>query len=120
MSAGITSALLVAFVIGHTVAGTRFEFASRYVDPVVLALVCLVIIPIPVGTVRRALSDILLIAPADLKAHVDRVASETVRKHGFLSHYAYVAKIGRAMRVELYFVVPKNFPAKALEEWDHI
>ena len=78
MSGGITSALLIAFTIGHAVAGTPFAWVSRYVDPVVLALVCLVIIPIPVGTVTRALSDILLIAPADLKAHVDQVASETV------------------------------------------
>jgi predicted Co/Zn/Cd cation transporter (cation efflux family) len=120
MSGCITSALLIAFIIGHTVAGTHLESISRYVDPVVLALVCLIIIPIPVGTVRRALSDILLIAPADLKAHVDRVAGETVRKHGFLAHRAYVAKIGRAMRVELYFVVPRDFPPTAIVEWDRI
>ena len=120
MSGCISSALLIAFIIVHTVAGTRFESVSRYVDPVVLALVCLVIIPIPVGTVRQALSDILLIAPADLKAHVDRVASEIVRRHGFLSHRAYVAKVGRAMRVELYFVVPKEFPPTTVVEWDRI
>jgi predicted Co/Zn/Cd cation transporter (cation efflux family) len=120
MSGGITSALLIAFTIGYVVAGTRYESISRYVDPVVLALVCLVIIPIPVGTVRRALSDILLIAPTDLKDHVDRVALETVRKHGFLSHRAYVARIGRAMRVELYFIVPNDFPPAAVAEWDRI
>ena len=120
MSGGITSALLIAFIIGYAVAGTRFDSLSRYVDPVVLALVCLVIIPIPIGTVRRALSDILLIAPTDLKAHVDQVASETVQRHGFVSHRAYVAKVGRAMRVELYFIVPKDFPATAIMEWDRI
>ena len=120
MSGGITSALLIAFTIGHAVAGTPFAWVSRYVDPVVLALVCLVIIPIPVGTVTRALSDILLIAPADLKAHVDQVASETVKRHGFLSHRAYIAKVGRAMRVELYFIVPKDFPATSIAEWDRI
>ncbi len=52
------------------------SWISAYVDPVVLALVCLIIIPLPIGTVRQALSEILLITPVDLKAHVDRVATE--------------------------------------------
>ena len=66
-----------------------------------LAIVCLIIIPMPVGTVRQAFSDMLLIAPLDLKRHVDRVAIDTASKHGFLSYRAYVAKVGRAIQVEL-------------------
>jgi len=120
MSGGITAALLVAFVLGQVVEGTRLEWVSPYVDPVVLALVSVVIIPVPVGTVKQALSDILLIAPADLKAHIDQVAVNTVRRHGFVSYRAYVAKVGRAMQAELYFIVPKNVPSRTIEEWDSI
>lgn len=118
MSAGITSALLIAFLIGQAAGGTPLGWISPYVDPVVLALVCLVIIPIPVGAVRKALSEILLITPVDLKAHVDRVAAEIVQREGFLSHRAYVAKVGRATQIELYFIVPKDLPPRTIEEWD--
>jgi predicted Co/Zn/Cd cation transporter (cation efflux family) len=120
MSGGIASALLIAFILGYAVNGTALDWISPYVDPVVLVLVSLAIIPVPIGTVRQALSDILLIAPVDLKAHVDRVAAETVARHGFLSYRAYVAKVGRAMQAELYFVVPKNLPARSLEDWDRV
>ena len=120
MSGGITSALLIAFLIGQSVAGTPLAWISRYVDPVVLALICLVIIPVPVGAVRNALSEILLITPVDLKAHVDGVATETVQRERFLSYRAYVAQVGRAMQIELYFIVPKNLPPKSVEEWDRI
>jgi predicted Co/Zn/Cd cation transporter (cation efflux family) len=120
MSGGIAAALLIAFIIGYAVDGTALDWVSPFVDPVVLALVSMVIIPIPVGTVRQALSDILLIAPTDLKAHVDRVAAETVKRHGFLSYRAYVAKVGRAVQAELYFIVPKDLPPKTIEEWDRI
>jgi predicted Co/Zn/Cd cation transporter (cation efflux family) len=120
MSGGIAGALLIAFAIGHAVDGTEFDWISYYVDPVVLALVCIVIIPLPIGTVRQALSDILLITPADLKSHVDRVAADTLQRQGFISYRAYVAKVGRAMQVELYFIVPKNLPPKSIEEWDRI
>lgn len=120
MSAGLTSALLVAFVVGALIQGTAYEWLSPYIDPVALALVCLVIIPIPAGTIRQALADILLVTPADLKGHVDTVARGVVERHGFLSYRAYVARVGRGRQIELYFIVPEDFPAKKLQEWDDI
>jgi predicted Co/Zn/Cd cation transporter (cation efflux family) len=120
MSAGLTSALLVAFVIGSLIQGTQYEWLSPYIDPVALALVCLVIIPIPAGTIRQALADILLVTPSDLKSHVDTVARAVVERHGFLSYRAYVARVGRGRQIELYFIVPEDFPARKLQEWDRI
>ncbi len=120
MSAGLTGALLAAFVIGFLIQGTAHEWLSPYIDPVALALVCLVIIPIPAGTIRRALADILLVTPADLKGHVDAVARAVVERHGFLSHRAYVARVGRGRQIELYFIVPEDLPARKLQEWDAI
>lgn len=120
MSAGLTAALLVAFVFGYSIQGTELQWFSPYVDPGVLAVVCLIVIPIPIGTIRQAISDILLITPIDFKQHVDTVAKEIVRRYGFLSHRAYVARVGRGRQIELYFIVPEGWPAKRLEEWDRI
>ena len=120
MTGCITLALLIAFVAGYAVNGTRFAWIAPYVDPTILALVCFVIIPLPISTVRQALSDILLIAPAELKARVDQVAADTAERHGFLSHRAYLARVGRAIQVEIHFIVPQNLPPKTIEEWDYI
>ena len=54
MSGGITAALLLAFSVGHAIEGTSLDYLTPYIDPAVLALVCLVIIPMPIGTIRRA------------------------------------------------------------------
>jgi predicted Co/Zn/Cd cation transporter (cation efflux family) len=118
MSAGITAALLVAFIGGLLIEGTPFEWLAPYIDPAVLALVCLVLIPMPIPTVRRALSDVLLMTPDSLKAHVDAVAKDTVARQGFLSHRAYVAKVGRSTQIELYFIVPSGMPPRTIEAWD--
>lgn len=118
MSAAITAALLAAFLVGYLIQGTPYQYLSPYIDPLVLALVSLVIIPLPVGTVRQALGDVLLVTPADLKQHVDAVAQSVVERYGFLSHRAYVAKVGRGRQIELYFIVPLGWPPKRLEEWD--
>lgn len=118
MSAGITAALLVAFCIGYAVQGTEREWLSPYIDPAVLALVSLFLIPMPISTVRRAFSDILLVTPPDLKRHVDEVAQRFVDRLGFVTYHAYVARVGRAREVELYFIVPEDTPARSIVEWD--
>lgn len=118
MSAGISAALLVAFSLGHAVQGTRWQWISPYIDPAILAIVCLIIIPLPIATVRQALSDILLVVPMELKRHVDEVARAFVAKHGFAGYHAYVAKVGRAREIELYVIVPAAMPARHIAEWD--
>ncbi|MEP9376648.1 cation transporter [Aquabacter sp. CN5-332] len=120
MSGGITAALLVAFCFGYLMKGTALAWVTPYVDPAVLAMVCLVIIPLPVSTVRQALADILLIAPRDLTEHVHAVAAAAVQRYGFLSYRVYVAKVGRAKQVELFFIVPPGLPPQTIEYWDRL
>ena len=69
---------------------------------------------------RQALSDILLITPVDLQAHVDAVARDIVARHGFLEYRSYVAKVGRGEQIELFFVVRPDDPPRALLEWDRL
>ncbi|WP_411837507.1 cation diffusion facilitator family transporter [Paracoccus sp. ME4] len=120
MSAGLTGALLMAFVFGWAIRDTALDHWRPYVDPAVLAAVCLVMIPLPIPTIRQALADILLITPADFKADIDRIARNVVAQHGFLDHRAYVARVGRGRQIELYFIVPPGQPPRPLEEWDAI
>jgi len=120
ISAAMTGALFVAFAFGWAIQGTSWQSVSPYIDPAVLALVCLVVLPAPLPTVRQALADIMLVTPQDLKTHVDEVACSIVTRHGFLGHVAYVARVGRGRQIELFFIVPRGAPARSLEEWDLI
>ncbi|MFP5426404.1 MAG: cation diffusion facilitator family transporter [Gammaproteobacteria bacterium] len=118
MSASITAALLIAFCVGFAIQGTEWQWISPYIDPAVLALVCLVIIPLPLSVVRQAMAEIFLVTPSDLKQHVDSVAQAFVAKHGLQSYRAYVAKVGRSREIELYFIVPTTMAARTISEWD--
>jgi predicted Co/Zn/Cd cation transporter (cation efflux family) len=84
MSGCITAALLIAFCVGLAVQNTSYEWISPYIDPVVLAVVCVLIIPLPIGTVSKAFGDMLLFTPADLKNHVDQIAQAFMERHGLL------------------------------------
>jgi len=120
MASAMTGALLVAFVFGWLIQGTGLEWMSPYIDPVALMVISTAVIPIPFSTVRQALADILLVTPPDLRQHVDEIALRQVEKYGFLSHRAYVARVGRGRQIEIYFIVPTGGPPRRLEEWDRI
>lgn len=118
MSAAITAALLIAFCAGYAIQGTTYQWLSPYVDPAVLAVVCVLIIPLPISTLREALGDVFLLAPDDLRRHVDQVAQSFVERHGFTSYRAYAARVGRSRIIELYFIVPATLSTKAIRDWD--
>lgn len=120
VAASMSAAYLVAFVGGWLLRGTEWAWLVPYIDPAILLVVCLFVVVAPLGTVRQALSDILLITPVDLQAHVDEVARGIVAKHGFIEHRSYVAKVGRGDQIELFFVVPANDPPRPLIEWDQL
>lgn len=120
MTAALTSALLVAFCLGHAIEGTQYAWATPYIDPGALAIICLIIAPVPLAHVRQAVADILLVTPVELKNHVDAVAEAIVERHGFLSYRAYVARVGRGKQIELFFIAPSEWPARHLSEWDAI
>jgi cation diffusion facilitator family transporter len=105
MSAAITSALLLAFAVAWSLDGTRYAHLTPYADPVVLAALTLVLVFVPIHTVRRALTEILLITPPDLDALVRRVMDGVIARHGFKGYTSYVAKVGRAQFIEIHVAV---------------
>jgi len=120
MSALITSALLVAFLAAIMAKGTRFDPWLPYVDPVVLAALSLCLVFVPVRTVRRALTEILLITPPDLDEHVRSVMKRVVEEYRFLSFTSYVAKVGRAQFIEIHIAVNPRWPVDSVATADAV
>lgn len=118
MSGGITASLLIAFLIGLLLTRAGHAAWLPFIDPLVLSIVSLLIIPVPLREVRQAIREILLVTPTALRARVDAIATTVVARQGFVGYRAYVAEVGRAEQVELYFLLPPGFPARPIEEWD--
>lgn len=120
MSAAITSALLLAFAVAWCLEGTRYAHLTPYADPLILAILSLVLVFVPIHTVRRALAEILLITPPDLDALVRRIMDELVGRHGFKGYTSYVAKVGRAQFIEIHVAVPPDTPLDSVAKADAI
>ncbi len=106
MSAAIASALLAAFAIAWSLRDTPYAYLTAYADPVVLALLTIVLVFVPIHTVRKALQEILLITPPALDAHVRHVMDAVIADYGFKAYTSYVVKVGRAQFIEIHIVVP--------------
>lgn len=120
MTGGVTCALLVAFIVGLLLEGTDQEHLTPYVDPAILAVVAVLLLPVPLGTLRRALSEIALVTPESLRDEAEAVANRIVVEHRFESAHVYAAQIGRSRQVEIMFLVPSGHDAQPLEAWDRI
>lgn len=120
MAGGVTGALLIAFVIGMLIDGTAAAWFMPYVDPAVLTVVALVLIPVPFSTLRKALSEVSLVTPPGLRTSAEAVAEEVSAAEGFDDYRVYASAQGRSRTVEIVFYVPKGLPPRALEDWDRI
>lgn len=120
MSGAISFALLVAFAAGWAMTGTRFEGWQPFVDPAILALVCLAVLPMPFSDLRAAVADIFLLAPEDLDALVEGVAARAVARHGFLEAHTYVARVGRSKLIDIHFVLPPGWALDSVAVLDAI
>ena len=120
MTGSITSALLVAFAIAASLMGTAHARLAPYADPAVLALLTMILVFVPIRTVRKALQEILLITPPELDARVRQVMDEAVARHRFKTYTSYVAKVGRAQFIEIHIAVPPQSPIDSVGEADAI
>jgi predicted Co/Zn/Cd cation transporter (cation efflux family) len=120
MSGAISFALFIAFIIGWLLTGTRYEHLQPFVDPAIVSLVCLAVLPAPLSDLRNAIREVFRIAPEDLDAHVTAVAAKVVKTHGLEDAYTYVSRVGRSLLIEIQFLAPKGWPVTSVAQLDAI
>jgi predicted Co/Zn/Cd cation transporter (cation efflux family) len=118
MSGVITAALLLSFLATRAIAATRFDHLVPYIDPAVLALLSLLILPVPWKDAREAFTDIFGIVPAELDQHVHAVMDAFVVRHGFAGYESYVTRTGRAKFIEISVLATPGMPARTIEHFD--
>jgi len=120
MSAFVATALLVAFAFAWVIGKTQYAYLAPYVDPAVLGLLSLVLINMPLKTVRQAVSEMLMITPTELDTRVRTVMDAVVSRHGFTSYTSYAAKVGRGQFIEIHIVVPPDLQIGTVATLDTI
>jgi len=105
VTAALSVALLAGFIFAAILARTSLSAWVPYVDPIMLLLIAIAVLPVPLATVMRAMREVLQVAPDELDRNVKAAMDEVAAAHGFLDYSSHVAKIGRTMFVEIHVLV---------------
>ena len=89
-----------------------------YVDPAVLAVLSPLLMVSPLRSAVRAFREMTLVAPPDLDQRVRSVVTAFIARRGFPGFSTYAAKVGRAAFVEVYILLPRDYPLRSIEELD--
>lgn len=121
MATLITAALLAAFVISLILERTPWAHWTPYTDVVLLAVLTLCFLPVPLGIVRRAMAEILLIAPQALDARIQAIMGEVIEREGLLDYTSHVARSGRGHFIAIHILADPAFGrGQGIEAFDEI
>ncbi|AOE85089.1 cation diffusion facilitator family transporter [Pseudomonas sp. TCU-HL1] len=120
ISTVITAALLLAFGAGYLLQGTAWQWLGPYIDPAILALLSLVLIPSPLRTVIKAVKQVLRITPGELDREITELMAQMTRRYGFECFSHSVTQIGRGLFVEIQIVLPDAMDRWRVSELDAV
>lgn len=120
MSSAISLALLLAFGIGHALQGSAYASLVPYVDPLALAALSLVLVPVPCRTVARAIQQVLRITPVELDDEIVGVMQKISRRYDFERFSHCVTQSGRGLFVEIHVLLPVAMERWTVSELDRV
>ncbi|MCW4351703.1 cation transporter [Hoyosella sp. YIM 151337] len=119
MDTYLSAGVLAGFVIAVILQRMGYETVANYIDPAMVALVCLLFLAMPMRLFAQGLREVLQMAPPShledrVRAAVDRAEAE----HGFIDSYLRSTKVGGQLVVEVDFVVGPHTSARTVETLD--
>lgn len=120
VDAMLSVGLLVSFIIALLLKQYGHDQWAVYVDPAILILLALSMLPPALKILRPALRDVLGIAPDQLDEKVRSVMEEAMVAYGFQEYISYVQKHGRARFIEIHIVLPADYPLQDVATLDRL
>jgi cation diffusion facilitator family transporter len=119
---GFSMVTLVGFAVLPFLEEPLHSGWARYADPVMVATMALLAIPLPLGTLRRSLREVLLMTDAEdeVTRRLEAVM-ETIRaEHDIVRYLHHVVKTGRTRFIEVDIIVGPKFALQTIEEQDRL
>jgi predicted Co/Zn/Cd cation transporter (cation efflux family) len=120
VSGFLSMALCLSFIFAASLRGTNYNHLVPYIDPAVLALITVALMPLPLMACWRAGKEIIQVAPGDLDDEVRRIARDVASRYDFIDYTTYVAKTGRARFVDMTFLTGLELEPHPLRHFDMI
>jgi len=105
INAFITSVIVISLFVVYFLQNTKLNFLNRYIDQILVMVLCVITIGDPIMLIRNAFKELML-RSADskyIKPFLDALENKKIEEEGnFNFVYTSVLKIGRASIISIY------------------
>jgi cation diffusion facilitator family transporter len=120
MDAVFSAVTLVAFAVLPFLPEPYRSLWARYADPTMVAVLAVLLLPVPIGMLKGSLREVLMMASDDdaLVAKLESVLREIEAEHDVLRAVHHVVRSGRTVFVEVDIVVGPDFTLQTVAQQD--
>ena len=120
VDAALAGSLFISFLVAYFVEKTSYGYLSVYVDPVILVLLALSMLPIALKILVPAVKQVLGMAPVKLHEEVHGVMDAFMQRYRFKDYVSSVQRYGKIEFVEIDILIDRNYPVQQVEDLDRI
>ena len=108
------------FVVATMLESTEYARWATYIDPIVLIILAVQMIPSAFRIIVPSMKQILGWAPTSLHNEVQEIMDRFMEKYNFKDYVTSVQVYGNTRIIEIDILVPKSFPYQTIAEIDAI
>ena len=91
---------------------------AMYVDPLLLAVLSLMLCVSPIRIAIANFKDLIMVAPSEIDTKITQIMESLSKDFGFSDYDTHVAKSGRFYMVEVNILIDKNCKISSVAEFD--
>ena len=117
----LTLAVLIAFASTMMIEKSEYAWMADYADPVIVATLVVLVIPVPYITIRDNIKQLLLGAPdQEMQIKVHELLAPELEKIDKQDYLVRMAKIGRFLYIQIFIQLTPQSEARDINSQDTI
>lgn len=120
VDACFAASLFISFGLAYLLEQTSYAHYGVYVDPVILIILSLTMMPVALNILGPAVSQVLGMAPEGLHEKVHEVMDDFMVRYRFKDYVSSVQRYGKIVFIDIDILIPKSYPIQEVGDLDRI
>ena len=120
VDACFAASLFISFGLAYLLERTQYAHYGVYVDPVILIILSLTMMPVALNILGPAVRQVLGMAPEGLHEKVHEVMDDFMARYRFKDYVSSVQRYGKIAFIDIDILIPKNYPIQDVGDLDRI
>lgn len=120
VDACFAASLFISFGLAYLLERTQYVHYGVFVDPVILIILSLTMMPVALNILGPAVRQVLGMAPEGLHEKVHEVMDDFMVRYRFKDYVSSVQRYGKIAFIDIDILIPKSYPIQEVGDLDRI